>query len=42
VARVVRTIDGQLALAFRQDETTLRHVDLTLRHIGGMAQPRAA
>jgi methyl-accepting chemotaxis protein len=35
VARVVRTAGGQLSVAFRQDETMLRHVDAALEHISG-------
>jgi methyl-accepting chemotaxis protein len=42
VARAVRNRGGELALAFRQDEATLRDVDLALRRIGGLARPRAA
>jgi hypothetical protein len=42
VARTVRTIGGQLALAFRQDEAMLRHVDAALLHINGMAARNVA
>jgi hypothetical protein len=41
-ARTVRTQDGKLALAFRQDETMLRQVDLALDHIGRQATVAAA
>ena len=41
-ARVVRWQDGLLALAFRQDEATLRRIDRTLERIGaGMMQAAA-
>jgi methyl-accepting chemotaxis protein len=36
-ARVARTQNGVLALAFRQDETMLRRLDLALARIGALA-----
>jgi len=41
-ARTVRTHNGILALAFRQDEAMLRRVDAALEHIGGQAMAAAA
>jgi len=41
-ARTVRTDNGQLALAFRQDEAMLRQVDAALEHIGAQTQAAAA
>jgi methyl-accepting chemotaxis protein len=42
VARMVRSTGGQLALAFRQDETMLTRVDAALAHIGETAFRHAA
>jgi methyl-accepting chemotaxis protein len=41
-ARTVRTENGVLALAFRQDEAMLRRVDVALEHIGGLTRSAAA
>jgi methyl-accepting chemotaxis protein len=42
VARMVRSKDGQLALAFRQDDTTLSRVDAALAHIRETLRKHAA
>ena len=41
-ARVARSHDGSLVLAFRQDAAMLRQVDAALEHIDGSAGTRAA
>lgn len=42
IARAVRSDQGLLALAFRQDEAMLRRVDRALEHIAASAMPAAA
>ena len=41
-ARTVRTENGVLALAFRQDEAMLRRVDAALEHVAGLTRSAAA